>query len=118
MEQKNYTHVRLWLGYGRYDTLEQKELDNGLYRQELRLFNNFFRPVMKIKTKEKINNSICKKTYDIAQTPYQRLLQRKELTNEQKAQLTKIYLSLNPSELKRMIEEKLKKIRLTSHRLI
>src|SRR3989338_5944459 len=118
VEQKNYTHVRQWLGYGRYDTLEQKELINDVYRKELRLFNNFFRPVMKIKTKEKVNNSVCKKTYDMAETPYQRLLKRKELTGEQKAQLTTIYLSLNPAELKRVIKEKLDKIRKTSHRLI
>lgn len=118
VEQKNYTHVRQWLGYGRYDTLGQLELINNLYRNELRLFNNFFRPVMKIKTKEKVNNSICKKTYDTAMTPYQRLLRRKELTDEQKARLTKIYLSLNPAELKRTISEKLKKIRQTTHRLI
>lgn len=118
VEQKNYTHVRQWLGYGRYDTLEQKELINDLYRKELRLFNNFFRPMMKIKTKEKVNNSVCKKTYDTAETPYQRLLKRKELTDERKARLTELYLSLNPAELKRTINDKLKKIRLTSHRLI
>lgn len=117
VEQKNRTHIRDWLGYGRYDTLEQQTMINDLYRQELRLFNNFFRPVMKIKTKEKVNNSVCKKTYDTAQTPYQRVLQRKELTEEQKARLTKIYLSLNPAELKRVINEKLKRIRQTVHRL-
>jgi len=118
VEQKNRTHIRDWLGYGRYDTLKQREMINDLYRKELRLFNNFFRPVMKIKIKEKVNNSVCKKTYDTAQTPCQRLLQRKDLADAQKVQLTKIYLSLNPAELKRTINEKLKKIRQTSHRLI
>ena len=48
VEQKNNTHIRHWLGYGRYDNLEQLEMINDLYRNELRLFNNFFRPVMKI----------------------------------------------------------------------
>lgn len=111
VEQKNFTHIRQWLGYGRYDTPEQLKLINDLYRNELRLFNNFFRPVMKIKTKKKINNSVCKKTYDIAQTPYLRLLETNELAKAQKQQLTKIYLSLNPVTLRRSIKDKLNKIR-------
>ena len=72
VEQKNYTHIRKWLGYGRYDTKKQLDLINDLYENELRLFNNFFRPVMKIESKEKINNSVCRKKYDTAKTPYQR----------------------------------------------
>lgn len=114
IEQKNRTHIRDWLGYGRYDTMEQKNLINNLYRQELRLFNNFFRPVMKIKTKEKVNNSVCKKTYDIAKTPYQRLIESNKVTDKQKEVLTQIYLSLNPMMLKRIINEKIKQIRKTS----
>lgn len=111
VEQKNRTHIRNWLGYGRYDTLKQMKLINDLYRKELRLFNNFFRPVMKIKTKEKINNSVCKKIYDIAQTPYQRLVNSGTLTKEQKNNLIQIYLSLNPVALKRIINEKISQIR-------
>ncbi len=114
VEQKNYTHIRQWLGYGRYDTAEQLELINNLYRNELRLFNNFFRPVMKIKNKEKINNSVCKKTYDLAQTPYQRLLRAAVLTIDQKQKLTDRYLSLNPVRLKQIIKDKLNKIRRTA----
>jgi len=53
VEQKNNTHIRQWLGYGRYDTIKQLNLINDLYRKELRLFNNFFRPVMKILSKRK-----------------------------------------------------------------
>ena len=111
VEQKNYTHIRKWLGYGRFDTPEQLMAINGLYRNELRLFNNFFRPVMKIKTKQKINNSVCKKTYDEAQTPYQRLLRSKQIPLEQKDQLQKLYESLNPVKLKETIETKLKRLK-------
>lgn len=113
IEQKNYTHIRQWLGYGRYDTMEQMNLINDLYTKELGLFNNFFRPVMKIKTKEKINNSVCKKTYDIAQTPYQRLIQSNALTAEQTECLNKTYLTLNPVRLKQQIEDKIRRIRQT-----
>ena len=111
VEQKNYTHIRKWLGYRRYDTQEQLKLINDLYRNELRLFNNFFRPVMKIESKEKVNNSVCKKKYDLAQTPYQRLINSKQISAEKKKELKKLYLFLNPVQLKKVIDDKNKKIR-------
>ena len=111
VEQKNYTHIQRWLGYGRYDNQQQLNAINDLYRNELRLFNNFFRPVMKIISKEKINNSVCRKKYDIAKTPYQRLLESKQVSRKQKQELTKIYFALNPVKLKSIIDQKTKKIR-------
>lgn len=114
VEQKNNTHIRQWLGYGRYDTIKQLNLINDLYRNELRLFNNFFRPVMKIKSKEKINNSLCRKRYDTAQTPYRRLMDCSQISDLKKKELQAVYLSLNPAELKRKIDQKIKKIRQTA----
>jgi hypothetical protein len=111
VEQKNYTHIRKALGYRRYDTQEQLRLINDLYRNELRIFNNFFRPVMKIKEKIKVNNSVCKKKYDEAQTPYQRLMKSKQIPLKVKIQLQKLYQSLNPVKLKAAIEAKLKRIK-------
>lgn len=113
VEQKNHTHVRQLVGYGRYDTQEQLKMLNDLYRTEYRLFTNFFRPVMKIKSKEKINNSICRKKYDIAQSPYQRLLNCDQLSQEKKDKLTKLYLFLNPVQLKKTINEKIAKLKAT-----
>jgi hypothetical protein len=114
IEQKNRARVRRWVGFGRYDTLEQVNLINGLYRNELRLYANFFLPVMKIVSKEKINNSLCRKRYDRAKTPYRRLLASPQISQEKKDELTKLYLSLNPVELKQTIEEKVKKIRVAA----
>jgi len=111
VEQKNYTHIRHWLGYGRYDNLEQVNMINDLYRNELRLFNNFFNPVMKIKSKEKVNNSVCRKRYDKAKTPYQRLMNSKQISDTKKKELEQLYLSLNPVELKTKIDQKLDKIK-------
>ena len=113
VEQKNYTHIRHWLGYGRYDTLEQLAIINGMYRNELRLFNNFFRPVMKIAFKEKISNSVCRKRYDVPKTPYQRLLECPDISETKKEELRAIYASLNPATLKLTIDQKIKKIRQT-----
>lgn len=111
VEQKNNTHIRRALGYGRYDTGKQLDAMNGLYLNELRLFNNFFRPVMKIVSKEKINNSVCRKKYDVAKTPYQRLIESKQISQEQKRKLIKICQSLDPVKLKNNLDQKIKKIR-------
>jgi len=48
IEQKNFTHVRKPLGYLRYDTPAELEIIRDLYRRELRLYKNFFQPVMKL----------------------------------------------------------------------
>lgn len=113
VEQKNYTHIRRRLGYGRYDTREQLDAINDLYRNELRLFNNFFRPVMKILSKEKVNNSVCRKKYDEAKTPYQRLMESDQIPEAAKQKLKELYLSLNPVQLRKAIDEKLEKIKKT-----
>lgn len=111
VEQKNNTHIRQLLGYGRFDTAEQVDAINDLYRNEIRLFNNFFKPVMKIESKEKINNSVCRKKYDIAKTPYRRLMESNQLTIKQKEKLKSLYLTLNPVQLKKVIVEKVNNIR-------
>lgn len=111
VEQKNYTHIRKQLGYGRFDTEEQLIAINDLYRNEFRLFNNFFKPVMKIISKEKINNSVCKKKYDTTKTPYQRLMLHPHISQEKKKEMTALYLSLNPVKLKKAIDEKIKNIK-------
>ncbi len=111
VEQKNYTHIRKWLGYGRFDSLAQLKTINDLYRGDLRLWNNFFRPVMKIQSKEKVNNSLCRKRYDVAQTPYQRLMGSPQIPPETKEQLQKLYESLNPVKLREAIEAKLKRLK-------
>lgn len=114
VEQKNYTHVRKLVGYRRYDTKEQLDLLNDLYRNEYRQHTNFFRPVMKIKSKQKINNSVCKKTYDTAKSPYQRLMECHQISAKQKEELKRLYLSLNPVQLKREIDRKVLRIKLLS----
>jgi len=48
---------------------------------------------MKILSKEKINNSICRKKYDLAKTPYQRLLDCPQISKAKKNNCEKyIYL--------------------------
>ncbi|MBA7500964.1 MAG: transposase [Clostridia bacterium] len=105
IEQKNWTHVRKTVGYLRYDTDKELRLMNSLYDNELRLYKNFFSPVMKLVSKERIAGKV-KTKYDIPKTPYQRLMESGQISEEIKKELKIIYRSLNPAELKRKIEEK------------
>ncbi|MBU3934042.1 MAG: transposase [Candidatus Omnitrophica bacterium] len=115
IEQKNYTHVRRPLGYLRYDTEEELKIINDLYGNELRLYKNFFQPVMKLMKKERIDGRL-KRVYDIAKTPYQRLMESGQLSKEQEKSLKKIYRGLNPVKLKNAIDAKLERLYNTYHK--
>ena len=106
VEQKNRTHVKRYVGYLRYDSFKEQEILNDLYRNELRLYKNFFQPVIKLVSKERIGDKIYRK-YDTPKTPYQRVIESEEIPEKTKQQLKKIYLSLNPAQLKRDIDKRL-----------
>ncbi len=111
IEQKNWTHVRKIVGYSRYDSSDEIEILNSLYRNELRLQKNFFTPQMKLKSKTRIGGHV-KRKYEVAKTPYQRLLESSQLSKEQQACLKKTYQTLNPAQLKRQIDRTMFKLRL------
>lgn len=100
IEEKNWTHVRKIVGYDRLDTADELAILNGLYAGLLRLYLNFFQPVMKLAEKKRIGGRLIKK-YDTAQTPYQRILASRSIGKERKQELTQLYLTLNPVKLKR-----------------
>lgn len=101
VEQKNYSVVRRAVGYLRYDTQEELKTLNELYRH-LRLYTNFFLPVMKLKEKTRIGSKVTKK-YDKPKTPYMRVIESKYIDRSVKTKLRRQYYSLNPAELKRAI---------------
>lgn len=109
IEQKNFTHVRKPLGYLRYDTPEELALIQDLYRHELRLFKNFFQPVMMLSRKARVSGR-PKRTYSPAKTPYHRLIESGQLSPEKTRELKALYQSLNPAELKRQIDRKLARL--------
>ncbi len=115
IEEKNWTHVRKILGYLRYDTYEELKLINNLYRGDLRLYKNFFQPVMKLISKTRIGGSV-KRKYDTPKTPYQRLMESGQISEQSKKQLQATYLSLNPAQLKRSIDAQLDELYRTYER--
>jgi len=109
IEEKNFTHVRRPLGYLRYDTCQELDLINDLYRNELRLYKNFFQPVMRLERKERVEGRVHR-YYAKPQTPYQILRESGQLGQDEAKKLDELYQSLNPTELKRRIDEKLDRL--------
>jgi hypothetical protein len=109
IEQKNWTHVRQWLGYERFDNPDVVPLLNDLYTTQWRFFHNFFCPSVKLLSKERIASKTIKR-YDIPKTPYQRVIESPHVEEPVKEKLKKQMASLDPFALRHAIEEKLKLI--------
>jgi hypothetical protein len=103
VEQKNYTTVRQVVGYQRFDTEEVLLLMRELYRGPLRLYMNFFQPSEKCIRKTRIGSRIVK-TYDTAQTPYQRLMAHPNIPHETKEALTRLFDTLDPFALRKDVD--------------
>ena len=99
VEQKNWTVIRQHVGYARYDTDAELEVLRELYRF-LRLWVNFFQPVMKLAEKVR-DGAKCTRRYDAARTPYRRVLASPFVSRAAKRRLKVDYLTLNPVELQR-----------------
>ena len=108
VEQKNWSVVRHTVGYDRWETELELALLESIY-DDLRLYINFFQPSFKLIAKERIDNK-TRKRYDPAKTPYQRVLERKDISLQAKAQLMNLYVQLNPAELRRRIDQKTAKL--------
>ena len=108
VEQKNWSVVRHTVGYDRWETEQELTLLENIY-QDLRYYINFFQPSFKLLAKERIGKRTIKR-YDPAKTPYQRVLERPDISLQAKARLTYLYLKLNPAELRRRIDQKTAKL--------
>lgn len=109
VEQKNYSVVRRAVGYLRYETEEQLEVINELYGY-LRVYTNYFQPVMKLIEKTRVGSRVRKK-YDKSKTPYHRVIESSHVEEEEKKALSTEYAKLNPAELKRQITRLQNKLR-------
>jgi hypothetical protein len=105
VEQKNWSVVRRLIGYDRYSTKAAAAAFERLYRL-IRLYVNFFQPVRKLRSKERVGAKVVKR-YDPARTPYQRVLAAGVLTEAQQQALEQQYQRLNPVRLRAQIDEAL-----------
>jgi len=104
VEQKNWSVVRHTVGYDRWETEQELVLLTSIH-DDLRLYINFFQPSLKLIAKERIGNQTIKR-YDTAKTPYQRVLERQDISLEAKVLLINSYVQLNPAYLRRRIDQK------------
>ena len=109
VEQKNWSHVRQLFGYDRLERRELLSLMNALYANHWSAYQNHFCPTLKLLEKTRINSKY-RKRYEPPKTPYHRLLQSEHISTEAKEQLRTVHQSLNPFEIKRAIERKLRAI--------
>jgi hypothetical protein len=82
---------------------------NNLYKHEWRLFHNFFCPSVKLISKKRVASKTIKH-YDSPKTPYQRIMESLYITDDVKHSLTTVFKKLDPFDLRKAIEDKLKKI--------
>lgn len=108
VEQKNWPAVRQLIGYDRYESQEALVIMREIYA-DWRLYINFFQPVLKLVEKKRVGSKVRKK-YDTARTPYQRVLESPEVSEENKERLRQLYATLNPVTLRQRIDENLERL--------
>ena len=107
VEQKNYTHVRHLMGYGRIDIEKSVAHMNSIYRSEWRKLQNFFMPQQKLLEKIRVGSRIIRKMGH-AQTPYARLWPH--LTPEDKRQLARERSRIHPFKARHNQRKKVRDI--------
>lgn len=109
VEQKNWTHVRQLVGYGRLEGERAAALLDDLYRKEWSWFRNFFCPVMK-HLRTEVEGSRKKRVYDQPSTPFERLKASAQVDRQRLQELERCLAGLDPFALKSTIEAKLGKV--------
>jgi len=109
IEQKNFTHVRRQLGYGRYESQAAANAMNHFY-QVFRLYSNFFLPSAKLIEKQRLAThgpgaARIIKRYDPPASPFRRLMDSTHITPGEKDALQQLFLDLNPAALRRGMME-------------
>jgi len=108
VEQKNGNIVRRVVGYDRYTSRAAYQCLERLYNS-VRLYMDFFQPTMKLLDKTR-NGAKVHKVYNIARTPYQRLLEADVLTEAKQQELAATYQGLNPVLLLKQINSNLEQL--------
>ena len=100
--------MRRLIGYDRFETEDEYLLLQSIYA-DLRLYANYFQPVLKLIAKEHVDKKLIKR-YDQAATPFQRVLAAKDIPIDTKVRLTYLYVQLNPVQLRTSIDAKVAKL--------
>jgi hypothetical protein len=101
VEQRNYTHARQLLGYGRIDNHDVMEPLLEILRLWSMLKNHFY-PTRKLIQKVCLGSK-TKKIYDEPRTPYERALAHTSVSEQMKTELQAAHRVLNPVVLRKQI---------------
>ena len=106
IEEKNWSHLRQYLGYQRFDDPQLVPLLNELYTSEWNSYFNFFIPSLKLINKLRLGSKTIKE-YEKPNTPFQRLMQSNHSTQEAKEKLKSTFQTLNPFLLQKQMKSKI-----------
>lgn len=98
VEERNKHIIREYIGYGRYDCLEAVTAMNELY-SVLRLYVNYFQPIQKLEGYRQNSKGKRRRKYSEAKTPFERVLEHPDTSDQTKALLIAEYQRLNPKHL-------------------
>lgn len=109
VEERNGHVVRKYLGYIRLDNIELVDLINEMY-DVLADYLNHFQTVRRTTDKKRIGAKIKRKYEKVAKTPYQRMLDNPDVTDNIKRDLQAKHIKMNPLNLKEKIYKLISKI--------
>ena len=108
VEERNGHIIRKKIDYIRIDCQEAVDVLNKYY-ELLCLFQNHFIAVRRTKDKVRIGSRYQRK-FEPAKTPYQRIIESAEISDDQKKEIEKIHQSLNMFELQEKMDDSLEKV--------
>ncbi len=108
VEQKNWSVVRSYVGYDRYESAAALVQMRRVY-ELLRLYVNLYQPMMKLVGKEREGAKVRKK-YDIPKTPYRRAEAAGLMQEGTKARFERQMAEWGPLALRRRLEAELERL--------
>lgn len=109
VEERNGHVVRAYVGYARFDTKETVNTLNNLY-DVLTPYLNHFIANRRIVSKERVGARWKIAREKVAKTPYQRVMERKDVSEEIKDKLRAKHATLNPAKMKKDIDRLTKQV--------
>ncbi len=109
VEERNGHVVRAYVGYERFDVRATVDALNDLY-DVLTPYLNHFIASRRIVSKERIGARWKVTREKVAKTPYQRVLERKDVSEEVKNKLRAEHATLSPATMKKEIDRLIKRV--------
>lgn len=109
VEERNGHIVRVYVGFNRLDARESVDVLNNLY-DVLTPYLNHFIASRRIITKERIGAKWKISREKVSKTPYQRVLERSDVTEAVKEKLRIEHEKLNPKKMKLEVDQLIKQV--------